>query len=106
MNRYISFLSALAFGFATSSVICTSTANAQSHPLDVGAAYTYVNTNLLPGCNCFGTNGGSGQLQLRLSPHLSLLGDVTATHRGGVTANQYDLSQTIFSGGMRYYPTS
>ena len=104
MNRYISFLSALAFGFAALSVICTSTANAQSHPLDVGATYTYVRTNLLPGCDCFSTNGGSGQVQFRLSSHLSLLGDVTATHHGGVTVNQYDLTQTIFAGGVRYFP--
>ena len=45
-------------------------------------------------------------MQFRLSSHLSLLGDVTVTHQGGVTVNQYDLTQTIFAGGVRYFPTS
>lgn len=104
MNRYRSFLSALVFGITAFSLISTPTANAQSHPLDAGATYTYVRTNLLPGCDCFGTQGGSGQVQFRLSSHLSLLGDVTVTHQGSVTANKYDLTQSVFAGGVRYFP--
>ena len=105
MNRSVCLLRSFVLGLVVLSMI-NSPAMAQTHSLDVGAAYTYVRTNLLPGCDCFSTNGGSGQVQFRLSSRLSLLGDVTVTHHGGVTVNQYDLTQTIFTGGLRYFPTS
>ena len=104
MNRYISSFSALVFGIAIFFAITVPTANAQSHSLDAGVTYTFVRTNLLPGCNCFITNGGSGEVQFGLSSHFDLLGDVTVTHRGGVISNQYDLTQTIFAAGIRYFP--
>ncbi len=106
MNRYISFLSALAFGIVVFSTIGASIANAQTHSLDAGATYTYVHTNLLPGCDCFGTQGGSGQVQFRVASHLSLLGDITVTHQGSVTANKYDVTQSVFTAGVRYFPAS
>ena len=104
MNRTVSFLSALVFGIVAFSAMGASVANAQSHPLDVGGTYTYVHTNLLPGCNCFGTQGGSGEVQFGLSSHFSLLGDITVTHQGGLTANKYDLTQSAFTAGVRYFP--
>jgi outer membrane immunogenic protein len=76
----------------------------QDHPLSIGANYTYVRTNVVPGCNCVSMNGGGAQLEYGLRPHLSLLGDFTATHHGGVTPDNYDLTQFTFAGGMRYRP--
>jgi hypothetical protein len=77
----------------------------QSHSIDVGASYTYVHTNLLPGCDCFNTYGGSGEVQFGLSRHVALLGDVTATHQGNITRDHYSLTQTTFSAGLRYFPS-
>jgi len=74
----------------------------QNHSISIGVNYTYVHTNLLPGCNCFGLSGGGAEAQLPLRPHLALLADVTATHRGDITANHYDLTQVTYAGGVRY----
>jgi outer membrane immunogenic protein len=104
MNRYIKLFSNFVLGMAAFSALGVHAADAQSHSLDAGATYTYLRTNLLPGCNCFGTQGGSGEVQFGLSRRFDLLGDVTVTHRGGVTANQYDLTQTVFTAGVRYFP--
>jgi outer membrane immunogenic protein len=74
----------------------------QEHPLSIGANYTYVRTNVVPGCDCFSMNGGGAQIEYGLRPHLSLLGDFTATHQGGITPDNYDLTQFTFAGGIRY----
>ena len=105
MNRSVRLLRSFVLGL-TVLVTINMPAKAQNHSLDIGGTYTYVRTNLLPDCDCFSTNGGSGQVQFRLTSHLSLLGDITVTHSAGVTVNQYDLTQTIFAGGVRYFPTS
>ncbi len=77
----------------------------QSHPIEIGASYTYVRTNILPGCDCFNTYGGSGEVQFGLSHHFALLGDVTATHQGDITRDHYALTQTTFTAGLRYFPS-
>jgi hypothetical protein len=76
----------------------------QNHSLSVGVNYTYLRTNLLPDCNCFGLNGGGAELQYRFRPRLALLADLTATHRGDITSNHYDLTQVTYAGGLRYFP--
>lgn len=78
----------------------------QSHPVDLGGTFTYVRTNIVSGCNCFDTYGGSGEVQVGLSPHLAILGDVTATHQGSITAARYALTQTVFTAGLRYTPVA
>jgi len=75
----------------------------QNHSLSVGVNYTYLRTNLVPDCNCFGLNGGGAELQYRFRPRLALLADLTATHREGITANHYDLTQVTYAGGLRYF---
>jgi len=81
-----------------------SSAAQQQHSLSVGVNYTYVRTNLVPNCNCFGLNGGGAELQFQFRPHFALLADVTATHRGDITTNHYDLTQVTYAGGLRYFP--
>lgn len=78
----------------------------QEHPVSIGVNYAYVRTNLLPGCNCFGLNGGGAEVQYGLGRRLAVLGDVTATHSGGITINHYDLTQVTYAGGLRYFPPS
>jgi hypothetical protein len=78
----------------------------QEHSISVGVNYTYVRTNLTPDCNCFGLNGGGAEVQFSLSRRLALLGGVTATHSGDITANHYDLTQVTYAGGLRYFPHS
>lgn len=75
----------------------------QSRSISVGVNYTYVRTNLVPDCNCFALNGGGAELQYRFRTHLALLADLTATHRGGITENHYDLTQVTYAGGLRYF---
>ena len=69
------FLSVL----AALTVLAPLPARAQRGTFSIGAGYTFLHTNLLPGCNCFGLQGGSAEAQLGLTRHLSLLGDVTVT---------------------------
>jgi hypothetical protein len=43
-------------------------------------------------------------VQYSLRQHFALLADVTATHRGDITTNRYDLTQVTYAGGLRYFP--
>jgi outer membrane immunogenic protein len=70
--------------------------------LAVGGGYTYVRANLVPGCGCFGMNGGSAEFNATLALHFKAIADVTATHAGGLTPDGYSLTQTTFMGGIRY----
>jgi outer membrane immunogenic protein len=95
------FVSAIALALFASS----QTSLAQTdHYIAVGANYTYVRTNVLPGCSCVNMNGGGAQVEYGFRPHLALLGDFTATHSGGITSEGYDLTQFTFAGGVRYRP--
>lgn len=75
-----------------------------SHAVSVGANYTYVRTNVMPGCSCFSLNGGALQLQVALTPHVAFLGDFTLTHKSGITADNYTLTQLTYTGGLRLRP--
>lgn len=99
-------LSLLASLGALAAVVPQTLAAQQSHPVDIGGTFTYVRTNIVSGCNCFDTFGGSGEVQIGLSPHLAILGDVTATHKGDITAAHYALTQTVFTAGLRYTPVA
>lgn len=103
-RRILTRLSLLAWLAALVVIAPRPSAAQQSHSIDIGANYTYVHTNLLPGCDCFNTYGGSGEVQFGLSRHLALLGDVTATHQGDITRDHYSLTQTTFTAGLRYFP--
>jgi len=97
--RLLVLLSALPM-FAGSSVA------QQNRGISVGVSYTYLRTNPTPDCNCFGLNGGSAELQFKLTPRLALLAELTGAHAGGITANHYDLTQVNYAGGVRYFPAS
>ena len=103
-RRILTRLSLLAWLAALTMLAPRTSAAQQNHSIDMGASYTYVHTNLLPGCDCFGTYGGSGEVQFGLSRHFALLGDVTATHQGSITPDHYALTQTTFAAGLRYFP--
>jgi outer membrane immunogenic protein len=92
--------------FAAMLFLARPAAAQDGHPITVGASYTWLRTNLLPGCNCFGMNGGSAELQYGLRPRWSAVAELTAAHRGGISAGNYDLTQFIYSGGLRYKPLS
>jgi outer membrane immunogenic protein len=89
------------FGLVISS---TSSLAQESHPISVGADYTYLKTNILPGCNCVSLNGGGLQFEVGLEPHLAAVADVNVAHRSGITQDHYDLTQTTYTFGARYFP--
>ncbi len=74
----------------------------ERHSAFVEADYTWLHTNLLPGCNCFGMQGGSVEAGIEVVPRLSALVDVTITHRGSLTPSGYGLTQSDFTAGLRY----
>ena len=97
---------ALAAVFSAGSMSAQQTVPAAAvHAVDVGVNYTYVHTNILPGCNCFSLNGGGAQVQVGLSRQWAAIGDFTATHRGGITQDNYSLTQLTYAFGVRYLPT-
>lgn len=71
---------------------------------DVGASFTYLRSNILPGCNCFSLTGGDLQVGYRLTPHLHVIAEAGATHRGGITPDGYALTQMTYTFGARYLP--
>jgi outer membrane immunogenic protein len=79
---------------------------AQHRTVDLGGAYTYERTNLLPGCACFSLNGGSANFQLGLTPHLAVVADFAAATRGGITPDNYHLTQLTYTAGVRYLALS
>jgi len=85
-------------------IAAASAAAQETHPLSLGADYTYIHTNVLPGCSCFSLNGGGMQAQFKLTPHLAVIGDSTLTHKGGITPDNYNLTQLTYTGGVRFWP--
>jgi hypothetical protein len=80
-------------------------ANAQqSHPVQIGASYTYLHTNILPGCNCFSMNGGDAQATVGLNRQFKAVAEAGATNRGGITPDGYTLTQVNYAFGLRYFP--
>jgi peptidoglycan-associated lipoprotein len=70
----------------------------------VGASYTYLHTNILPGCNCFSMNGSDVQASVGLTPRFAALVEAGATHRGGITPDGYTLTQITYAFGLRTFP--
>ena len=75
----------------------------EKHSLSVGVDYTYVRTNILPGCNCVSLQGGGTQAQLQLNPRLALLAELTVTHKDGITSDGYSLTQLVYTAGSRVF---
>ena len=81
-------------------------ASAQQAPvLAIGAHYSYVHSNVLPGCDCFSLNGGGLDVQVGLTKHIAAIGDATVVHKGGITPDGYNLTQFTYLVGGRYWPT-
>jgi outer membrane immunogenic protein len=89
----ISFLAALA---SVAPALC------QEHPVDVDVHYTYLHTNILPGCNCFSMQGGGGSGSFGIRPNLFAVADIDITHAGSITPENYDLTLTTYTFGLRY----
>lgn len=82
-------------------------AHAQStHTLSFGADYTYIRTNLAPGCACFSLQGGGVEAQYGLSSRFFLLADATVTHASDITPDHYALTQVTYTVGTRVFLVS
>jgi peptidoglycan-associated lipoprotein len=82
----------------------TMQAASQPHPIEMGASYTYLRTNILPGCDCFSMNGGDLQITFGLRPGFQLVGEAGVAHRGGLTPDGYAITQVDYTLGLRYFP--
>lgn len=94
----VSVLPAILFGQSPSGV--------KSAGPELAVTYTYIRSNVLPaGGASVNLNGGSATFALPLNSHnLSLVGDVTAAHGGGITASGYSLTLASYTAGVRYSP--
>jgi hypothetical protein len=86
------------------------TATAQAKPSvsrapEVAIAYDLVGSNAPAGtCGCFILNGGSITGAFPVHTSLSVVGQLSATHGGGIGPRNYDLTLLTFTGGIRYTP--
>jgi len=73
---------------------------------ELALTYSHLRSNApAGGCGCFSLNGGSASLALPVrSSAFAIAGDVTSATASGISANRYDLSLTVYSGGVRYAP--
>jgi outer membrane immunogenic protein len=81
-------------------------APAQKPSVDVGGGYTYVHSNIVPGCSCFSLNGGSAQLQIGATRHIAGVANVDVVSKTGITPDNYQLTQVTYTFGGRYTPSS
>ncbi len=79
--------------------------DAQRHAVDLGLSYTYLRSNILPGCNCVSLQGGSAEAGVAIVPRLQALADLTVVHRSGITPDGYALTQLTYTFGMRVFAT-
>ena len=75
------------------------------HPVSVAVEYTYVRTNIAPGCACFSLNGGSAQVLVSLTRNVDALADITLATQSAITPDSYTLTQLNYTFGARYLPT-
>ncbi|RXH54742.1 outer membrane beta-barrel protein [Granulicella sibirica] len=86
--------------------LTTGAAAQSSHPIDLGANYTYIRSNTGPDCGCFALNGGGALVQYGLSRHLAAVADLNVTHASNITTEGYTLTQTAYTFGARYTPVA
>ena len=82
------------------------TAAQSSHPIDVGANYTYIRSNTGPDCGCFALKGGGALLQYGLTRHLAAVADLNVTRASHITSEGYTLTQAAYTFGARYTPVA
>ena len=70
----------------------------------VGVDYSWIHTNIVPGCNCVQLNGGGLQMEAGFLPHIAAVADLNITHAAGITTDGYTLTQTVYGFGLRYLP--
>jgi peptidoglycan-associated lipoprotein len=73
---------------------------------ELAVGYTYVHSNAPPGgCSCFNLNGGSASFAWPIaSSRFAAVGDVTAVYAGAVSANNFSLTLSAYTAGVRYLP--
>ncbi len=102
MRSYL--LKLLLLAGAVTPVLAQKAVTAESHTVDLGLSYTYLRSNILPGCNCVSLNGASAEAGVALIPRLRALADLTLVHRGGITPDGYALTQITYTFGVRVFP--
>jgi hypothetical protein len=79
----------------------------QSQGWEAGLGYTYVHSNIRPGCNCFALHGGMASVTKQLTPKFGLEGVFQGVHSGDVGSTGKTLNLYTFLIGPRYqWPNS
>jgi outer membrane immunogenic protein len=105
LSPTLSFLMALA---AARSLAQTQPAPApERNRTEVAAEYTYAHANAPPAeCGCFSLNGGGISFAQPFgSGHYVGVFDTTFVHASSMSSGGYDLTLSVFTGGLRYRPT-
>jgi outer membrane immunogenic protein len=80
--------------------------NPAGYPRQAAFTYTWARSNApVGGCGCFSLNGGSGQFAYRIgNSNFAGAIDVSATTQSNVDSTGNQLTLTVFTGGIRWYP--
>jgi outer membrane immunogenic protein len=79
----------------------------ESHPrAELALDYTFMLSNAPPGgCSCFTLNGGSATFAWPVKTgSFALAGDISVAHGGGISSNDYSLTLSTYTAGVRYRP--
>jgi outer membrane immunogenic protein len=99
-------LAALVVSAFATNVLGQATSGDQREVPELAVTYSYIHSNALPsGSASINLSGGSATFALPLNGYdISLVGDVTAAHAGGISASGYSLTLASFTAGVRYSP--
>lgn len=91
---------------SSSAVVRAQAAAEPHHPTEVAVEYTYAHSNAPPGdCGCFSINGGSVSVaQPFRSGRISFAFDASFGQSANVSSNDYSVTLSTFTGGVRYRP--
>ena len=100
---HIKSLTLLLLAVAATSALGQTPTRREAKPVELGLSYTYLRSNILPGCNCVSLNGGSAELVVPFASHFAAVADFTLVHRGNVTPDRYALTQLTYTFGVRSF---
>jgi hypothetical protein len=93
---------AIAFGMALAALTAVPAAAQQEAPrVEVFGGYTYLQSNLLPGCNCFHVNGATGSVNFNVNDWFGLTAQAGVARTGNVRSTGLNLQVFTYQFGPR-----
>jgi outer membrane immunogenic protein len=103
MRNYILLAIACLAGPWTLSAQAPTSANGNTHPLELTLSYSAMRVNAPPGrCSCFWMQGGTAEFNAGLFHQLSAVGEVSIHHAASINSVHEGLGLGTYLFGLRY----